>query len=159
MNKIVNEYADKVKCSNTKYTVSEDIIVDVLKNLKNNKKAGKNGVSNEMFKYARETPISKILTNILEAMLNGGFCTENANVGIIITIIKDANGCPKNVDNTRPITVSEVFSMVLEHLVMRDVSRICVLNRHQVVVHMQSSRLKRLPYMHAPITKMRSLFS
>jgi hypothetical protein len=139
MNSIITEYADKVKRSKTKYTVSEEIIVEVLKNLKNNKKAGKNGVSNEMFKYARDTPISKILTNILEAMLNGGFCTENVNIGIIITIIKDANGCPKNIDNTRPITVSEVFSMVLEDLVMRDVSRKCVLNRHQFGFTAQSS--------------------
>jgi hypothetical protein len=39
--------------------------------------------------------------------------------------------CPKNNDNTRPITISEPISMILEEITMRDITRKCHLNRHQ----------------------------
>jgi hypothetical protein len=139
MSKVNEDYVKLVKSIDSQYHVDSGVIEDILKKLSNNKKSGKNGLSNEVYKYSRCTGVSNIIANIIESMINGGFCTNNINIGIIITIIKDVNGCQKNFDNTRPITVSETISMVLEELVMRDIARKCNLNRHQFGFTVRSS--------------------
>ncbi len=139
MENAVAKYEARVRASKTFYPVCVDVVRDALKSLKNNKCAGKSGVSNELLKYSRDTQISEVVRTILESMLNGCFCSTNINIGYIITIIKDATGNPKDSDNTRPITISETISMVLEEMVMRDVLRKCKLNRHQFGFRANSS--------------------
>jgi hypothetical protein len=131
MKKVVSEYVVIVKNSSVKYCVHESVIESILKDLKNNKKPGKNGVSNEMLKYSRNTPVTSIIANLLESMINGGYCPDNINIGYITTIIKDASGCHRDFNNTRPITISETISMILEELIMRDILNKAELNKHQ----------------------------
>jgi hypothetical protein len=139
MRSVIEVYENNVRASNIRYPVLTGTIIDILKALKNNKSPGKSKTCNEMFKYAAEAGVGEILKIIFESMLNGCFCTNNINIGYIITILKDPQGCQKTVDNTRPITISEPISMVLEELVMRDVLRKCKLNKHQFGFRANSS--------------------
>jgi hypothetical protein len=130
MEEVINLYEQKIKASKAHYPICADTIESILKDLKNNKCPGKNKITNEMLKYSR-THISGILKAVFESMINGCFCPNNINISFILTIIKDPKGNPTCIDNTRPITISEPISMILEELVMRDVARKCTLNKHQ----------------------------
>ena len=114
MEEIISQYGSKVKDDSSPVKVDSDLVKTIISKLKNNKKAGKNGAVNEMLKYSTDTQIPNILANLFESLLNGCFCPSNINIGIIITIIKDAGGCNKSFDNSRPITISEPIAMVLE---------------------------------------------
>jgi hypothetical protein len=136
---IVNKYADKVRQLKTNYNIDKRIIEEILKNLKNGKKVGKNRISNEMLKYSRHTQISSIVASMFSSMLNQGYCPRNINVGAITTIIKDAKGDNTAFDNSRPITVSETMSMILEMFIMIDINKHIKLNKHQYGFRANSS--------------------
>jgi hypothetical protein len=119
--------------------IDSELIKTFIKSLKNNKKAGKNGVVNEMLKCCKETQVPNILANLFESLLNGCHCPDNINIGIIIMIIKDPEGCNTSFDNSRPITISEPIAMILESLIINDFSKKGKLSKHQYGFKAQSS--------------------
>ena len=86
--------------------------------MKNNKTGGYSGLTNEMFKYGRDTPLTGVMANLFESIMRGGFFPKNMNIGLICTIIKDPTMSNDSLDNTRPITLSEVLSVVLESFIL-----------------------------------------
>ena len=61
----------------------------------------------------------------------GGYFPKNLNVGTIRTIIKDSSLSNTTLDNTRPITLSEVLSNILESYVLDYMLKNDILHRHQ----------------------------
>ncbi|RNA08663.1 hypothetical protein BpHYR1_009366 [Brachionus plicatilis] len=55
----VNEYEEKTKHINDYYEISKEEIERILKGLKNNKGAGFNDVTNEMYKYGMSDTLGK----------------------------------------------------------------------------------------------------
>ncbi len=49
-------------------------IREILKRLKNNKIGGLNGETNEMYKYGINTGLPKIIANLFESIIRGGYC-------------------------------------------------------------------------------------
>jgi hypothetical protein len=131
MELIISQYISKIKNSNSDVKISNELIEGIIKGLKNKKKPGKNGVSNEMLKNSCSTQVPNILANLFESLINGFYCPKNINIGIIITIIKNSEGCNRSFDNSRPITISEPISMVLESVIINDFSRRGKLSKHQ----------------------------
>jgi hypothetical protein len=119
MFKIANEYANRVKELSSNDKIYRKTIEDILKSLNN----GKNQVFNEMLKYSRSTAIADIIAAVFSSMLNNRFFVTNINVGALPTIIKDSKGGNTAFHNSRPITVSETLSTVLEIFVMIDINR------------------------------------
>jgi hypothetical protein len=136
---IVNEYMNKVKLMKTDYKVDRNTIISIIKKLKNGKKPGKNKISNEMFKYSTMTLVPDIIASVFTSMLNNCYCVKNINVGAITTIIKDSKGETTSFDNSRPITISESISMILEIFMMIDIDRKLKLNRNQYGFRANSS--------------------
>jgi hypothetical protein len=135
---IVEKYASYVKSKTIKSKVKVSDIVRILKNLKNRKKGGLNSTSNEMFKYGSETLLPKVIAALFENIIRGGFFPNNLNIGLIVTIIKNPGESNSSMDNTRPITLSEVLSVILEHYLLIFIHK-RVLHRHQYGFRQKSS--------------------
>jgi hypothetical protein len=98
--------------------IKSEQIKSILKSLKNGKSPGKRGIKNEFFKYAIDTLVPNTLAKIFETMFNFDIRPNGTNVGKIITLIKDINGDLGSTDNIRPITLSDVFDIIYEKLLM-----------------------------------------
>jgi hypothetical protein len=139
MQKIVENYTKLISTKKSKFKVERNKIYDILHKLKNNKTGGFNGLTNEMFKYGRETLLTEIIANLFESIIRGGFFPKNLNIGLICTIIKDPTLSNQALDNTRPITLSEVLSIVLEIFILESLLKGGSLHRHQFGFRRNSS--------------------
>lgn len=101
-----------------KEKVSQDKIYEIMGELRNNKKAGFNGLENELYKYGRETKLTSIITRLIEKYINMGIMLSNLNVGLVCPIIKDENGSQTDKENTRPITISETIASIYERYIL-----------------------------------------
>ena len=103
--------------------ILEDEVRDILKALPNGKAAGKAGIRNEMLKYANNNQITSSLTNLISCIINDKIMPTNMNVGVIVTILKDRAGPNDNIDNTRPITLSDTISGIFEFYLLSVMSK------------------------------------
>ncbi len=97
------------------------------------------GISNEYFKVASNTCLPKLLAHILETTINNGVQLKNINIGMINTIIKDNTGDHKSIDNTRPITVSETISIIIEIYILKQLQKSLNLHSSQFGFRQASS--------------------
>jgi hypothetical protein len=88
--------------------------------LKRNKKAGISGTSNEMFSKAKNTRLENYLVILFEMIINEKCVPSEMSMGLLITITKNATESNKDLNNTRPITVSEVISNLFENLIKNE---------------------------------------
>ncbi len=129
MRNFYRKYKEMVEKKSKRHIVVIKNIRNILNNLKNNKSRGYNGISNEMFKHSIQTVIPIMITSIISSMINKGFCTENANKGVIITIIKNPTECNQQLTNSRPITLSETISIIIEEYLF---TQLCVTSKINV---------------------------
>jgi hypothetical protein len=139
MKSVIDKYTNLLLKKKSKFKVDPKKIYDILRGLKNKKAAGLNGLTNELFKYGRDTILTKVIANLFESIIRGGFFPKNLNVGLICTIVKDPSQSNQSMDNTRPITLSEVLSIVLENFVLEQLLKDGTLHRHQFGFRKNSS--------------------
>ena len=72
--------------SNTKYSINDLTIEDILKLLKNGKRAGISGLTNEMLKYGNSTRLVRILKLIFEKIIQGDAMPFHFNISIPVKI-------------------------------------------------------------------------
>jgi hypothetical protein len=138
MKKIVEKYTNLVKKKKSKCKVKTSQIISIIKKLKNRKRGGFNGESNEMYKYGILSLLPRVIAILFENIIRGGFFPDNLNIGLIITIIKNPAESNSSMDNTRPITLSEVLSVILEHYLLIFIHKI-TLHKHQYGFRQNSS--------------------
>jgi hypothetical protein len=97
------------------------------------------GISNEYFKAASNTNLPNLLAHILETTINYGVQLKNVNIGMINTIIKDNTGDHTSLDNTRPITVSETISVIIEIFILKNLQKSLNLHSSQFGFRQASS--------------------
>ncbi len=101
--------------------IDRDVMSKLIKTLKNGKAPGYHGVTNEMLKYADSTILCDIICQVMEAMLKYGKVPSNINIGLIKPILKDVNKSHSDLANTRPITISDVESNLMESYILEKV--------------------------------------
>jgi hypothetical protein len=140
MSKVIEKYSVWIKNKKFKIKIDQGCISNIMKNLKNNKAGGLNGEKNEMYKYGRETELPRVIATLFRAIIEGGYCPDNINIGLICTIIKDSSQSNQNIENTRPITLSETLAIILEHFILIYLHK-RILHRHQFGFRQRSSCL------------------
>ncbi len=123
MANVVNKYTNAIIKKSKKVKVNSQNFKKILSNLKNNKAPGFSTTTNEMFKYSLDTMVPSIISKIFENMLNNYYCTGEINVGVITTIIKDNKASCQDIGNTRPITLSDPLSNILEMLILENITK------------------------------------
>ncbi len=86
----------------------------MLKTLRNNKALGFSEISNEMIKYGGEKRLAVLLKIIFEKIIQHGKIPHFFNIGRIIPIIKDEKSSASDINNTRPITISDSLANIFE---------------------------------------------
>jgi len=138
MRVVVDKYKKFIGSKTIRTRVRVCEITKILKSLKNKKKGGHNNCCNEMFKYSTTTSLPHIIANLFQNIIRGGYFPDNLNIGLISTIIKDSTAINQELDNTRPINLSEVLSIILEHFILTHVQKRS-LHRHQFGFRQKSS--------------------
>jgi hypothetical protein len=93
----------------------------IISELKNNKSPGYHGISNEHFKYADNEDINEVICQMLENMVRFNIVPSNMNIGIIRPIVKDVIKSHQDLNNTRPITISETIPNIIEKNLLEEV--------------------------------------
>lgn len=94
-----------------------------MKNLSNNKACGLSEVSNEMLRYAESETINESLAYIYESMINSVTTPKLFNISILKLLIKDKNKSPSDVNNLRPLSISNVYSSIYEQIILQEIRK------------------------------------
>jgi hypothetical protein len=105
---------DTISREKHRSTVKKDTIVKIIEKLKNNKACGHLAIENECFKFGDNERIAQLIVNLFEGMINNNVIATNMNIGVTTLLVKDKNKGNKDLNNTRPITVSDVISNIFE---------------------------------------------
>ncbi len=115
-----------------KMQVSEKHISDLLDHeLANNKAPGHKRISNEAFKNIDFITIIFILKYIFEEFFNFNRIANYFNTGMITLLIKDKKKASDDMNNLRPIMLSDVLANLLEKLFLKLMSPWIKLSKYQ----------------------------
>ena len=115
MNKVL-QYINS-NCEDMCNVVTYCDVEKVIKNLKDGKSNGMDGIYSEHFKYA-DKKINCILKLCFNAMFMHGYIPPTLMDTIIIPLVKDNKGDITDRDNYRPIALTCVSSKILELLIL-----------------------------------------
>ena len=117
----VNLWKERCKnnfSTNDKNYVSSNMIVQCINEMKPSNSAGYDGITNNMLKKSMSDRLICVLKDFINAILCTGVIPENFNRSIIIPIIKDKSKKVFDVNNLRPISVSNCLSQLLERIIL-----------------------------------------
>jgi hypothetical protein len=101
--------------SDAPFTPAE--IVSVIKELKNGKASGRDGLQSEHFKYGSDK-LNVLLCLLFNCMVLHGYVCEGLMDTILIPIVKDKKGNIASKDNYRPIAITSVISKIFEAIIL-----------------------------------------
>jgi hypothetical protein len=123
LSQIVMNYEIGINNNYDKYEISEFTIERILKELENNKTNGASGTTNEQFKHGLCWQLIILLKNMFEKMIQFNIIPQNFNIGKISPIIKDDNGSEMDLNNVRPITISDTISNIYEKVMLNEINK------------------------------------
>ena len=109
----MESHSQSCDCDSTRVTVVD--VIDALLAMKPGKSADADGISAEHLHYAPLNFLSRV-ASLLNAMMRHSFVPQQFRSGIMIPLIKDQQGSHSDTSNYRGITISPVFSKILEHI-------------------------------------------
>lgn len=98
--------------------VNADRIKQHISNLSCGKSVGFSEVSNEMLKYSKSDQLIEYIKTIFEKMINHQVAPYLFNISILKPIIKDTTKANNDINNLRPLAISNVISNLYEALLL-----------------------------------------
>lgn len=89
--------------------------------LPNNKGKGESGVTNEMLKYATNTSMVYVIHWLINTIITIGVIPDKLNLSIIKPLVKDENKSTMDMNNIRPISLSETLANVFEKVLLTEI--------------------------------------
>lgn len=121
LDRLINEYKNKRLKDDIRIT--KDSVISIIKGLKNGKSIGFSCVSSEMLKYGLCEEIAETMRNIYEWMLNSGCIPHLFNISILKPLIKEESKGNDNINNLRPVSISDIYTNIYEKLILIEISR------------------------------------
>lgn len=103
--------------------VDQNELAEVIGKLKNGKAVGFSGVTNEMLKYGSCTDLIKALKYIYEWMINTARVPKLFNLSVLKALIKDEKKSSGDINNLRPLSISDIYTNLLEKIVLKEVRK------------------------------------
>jgi hypothetical protein len=100
--------------------ISEMRINKHIDNLKNKKACGFNQIENEAYKLAPRDITVRVIKILFETIINHKLKPELLNIGVLCPIIKDNKAANNDLNNIRPITLSEPLAIILEGYLLEE---------------------------------------
>ena len=105
------------------YSLQNKNIENIIRDIPNGKSVGSAGVSGEMFKYGMSIELVQALNILFTKMINHQVIPHLFNVGIIKPIVKNENEDPNDINNLRPITISDVLANIYEKIIITEMDK------------------------------------
>ncbi|RNA25856.1 RNA-directed DNA polymerase from mobile element jockey-like [Brachionus plicatilis] len=121
--KFEGEVNNNDKTNFNKININREFVHKVIKKLPNGKARGFNDVSNELYKYGSTRSLIELTAILMEKIINIGFIPTLFNVGKILPIIKDEEKSKTDVNNVRPITISDTLANIYEKIILNEIDK------------------------------------
>ena len=93
-------------------------IEDILKELKSSEVKGFDSMTYNLIKRAGSEKLNHCLLSFFNNLLKFNCIPEDFNVSIIKPIIKDQDKCSDDINNIRPLSISNCLSQIFEKLIL-----------------------------------------
>lgn len=108
-----------------------EMVKNVVKELGNGKSIGPSKVSNEMLKNCTNQIIFESLRVLIDLTFMYGIVPAQSNGAIIKPLVKDVLKSASDINNTRPISVSDVYDTIFEKVLLFEVDKVHLNNKKQ----------------------------
>ena len=122
LNKQVTDFRNEIGYKKDNFEVNSTEFEVIIDSLRNNKAIGFSEISNEMIKYGGKI-VRIIIKKIVEKIIQFGKFPNFFNVGKIIPILKDDKGKNNDLNNIRPITVSDAIANIFEKIILAEAQK------------------------------------
>lgn len=119
----IEEYLQENINNQTQVKIEQEDLISILKSLNNGKSIGHANISNEHFKYGITNELIEWLTVIFESIINRNVIPDTFNIGIVKPIIKDEKKLSNDINNVRPITISDTITNIFEKLILKELDK------------------------------------
>ena len=119
---LISNFKESKSCRD-KINIQTQTVSEIIQNLKNGKAVGFSGVSNEMLKYGKTNGINLALTHLMEWMINEAIMPKLFNISILKPLIKDITKDSNNLNNLRPLSISDLYTNIFEKLILFEIRR------------------------------------
>ena len=99
------------QCTSPDSPFSASEIASKLRDLKNGKACGRDGLHSEHFKYG-SCKLNVLLSMLFNSMILHGYVCQGLMDTVLVPIIKDKKGDISSKDNYRPIAITSVVSKI-----------------------------------------------
>jgi len=106
-----------------RYKIDISILTEMVGELKNGKSVGLRGVSNEMIKYCPSSKLIPLLARLYNFMISEQIQPDGFNVSIIKPIIKNDKKPYDDINNTRPVAISDCLQNLFEKILLNEISK------------------------------------
>jgi hypothetical protein len=114
----VKDYFVKNQNHREERVITPDHIAKLLGTLKLNTSPGYDGITSEHLVHGKSDILCKHLASLSTAVLTWNVVPDIFKVGIIIPVLKKATLNPNDANNYRPITLSSVYSKLVEQIMV-----------------------------------------
>jgi hypothetical protein len=106
-------YYDAIKRDKSTQKCNLNTTEKLIRSLKRNKAPSVSQINNEEIKFGGKA-LAILITQIINCSLSLRYISPIINIGLIFPIVKDQKKSTSDLDNTRPITLSEPISSIIE---------------------------------------------
>ena len=97
--------------------VTTDEVIAAIKKLELNKSSGDDNIQAEHIKYANEKLVL-LISICFTACFVHGFLPSSLLTVVLVPIVKNKAGNINSIDNYRPVALSNIFSKILEMIIL-----------------------------------------
>jgi hypothetical protein len=112
-------------------SVDPAVITKIIQKLKIKKAPGYSRMENECYKYGPIEKIVECISVLFEIIINYQLNLSNINIGLLRPIIKNKKDRYDDINNIRPITLSDTIAIILECFVLTIMQSNMVINENQ----------------------------
>ncbi|CAF1025673.1 unnamed protein product [Brachionus calyciflorus] len=103
------------------YVLETKVLKDIVNRLPNGKSSGFNDVNYEMIKYSNSEAIIEMIRIVYEKMIKFQVVPYLFNVSVIKPLVKDSKKLSNDINNLRPVSISDPFANIYEAILLREI--------------------------------------
>ena len=107
----------------TNYKLDESVLQGMIGELRNGKSVGLRGISNEMVKYCPYSKLTPLIAKLYSYMINEKIQPASFNISIIKPIIKSEKKPNDDINNTRPVAISDCLQNLFEKVLLYEINK------------------------------------
>ena len=117
------KYEEQIAKQQKSLVIDRSVIKKIIGKLPNQKAMGFSETSNEMLKYGCIETLSNIIATVFETMISMKIVPYFFNIGKIKPLIKNKTENLSDINNIRPITISDTIANIFEKYILHEIEK------------------------------------